>query len=102
MEKTIIKKKRRKYDESFKEELLKMVKSGRSVAEVSRTMGIGENLLYKWKSEEKSQETPAETIINLEIEQLRKQLRQVEIERDILKKLWSFSVGGLNKNLQSH
>lgn len=86
MEKTSINKKRRKYDESFKMELLKMVKSGRSVAEVSRTMGIGENLLYKWKSEEKSQETPAETLINLEIEQLRKQLRQVETERDILKK----------------
>jgi transposase-like protein len=34
MEKTGINKKRRKYDESFKMELLKMVKSGRSVAEV--------------------------------------------------------------------
>lgn len=45
-------KKRRKYDESFKEELLKMVKSGRSVAEVSRIIDLGENLLYKWKSEE--------------------------------------------------
>jgi transposase len=86
MEKTSINKKRRKYDESFKLELLGMVKSGRSVAEVSRTMGIGENLQNKWKSEEKLQEMPAETIINLEIEQLRKQLRQVEIERDILKK----------------
>ena len=45
---------RRKYDVSFKEELLKMVKSRRSVAEVSRKMGIGENLLYNWKSKEKS------------------------------------------------
>ena len=86
MEKSIINKKRRKYDESFKVELLKMVKSGRSVAEVSRTMGVGGNLLYKWKFEEKSQETPAEVLVNLEIEQLRKQLRQVETERDILKK----------------
>lgn len=86
MEKTNTNKKRRKYDESFKVELLKMVKSGRSVAEVSRTMGIGENLLYKWKSEEKSQETPLESSSNAEIENLRKQLRQVETERDILKK----------------
>lgn len=86
MEKSIINKKRRKYDESFKVELLKMVKTGRSVAEVSQAMGIGENLLYKWKSEEKNQETPAESIVNAEIEQLRKQLRQVEMERDILKK----------------
>ena len=86
MEKTSINKKRRKYDESFKMELLKMVKSGRSVAEVSRTMGIGENLLYKWRSEENGQEKPVELEINTEIEHLRKQLKQVEIERDILKK----------------
>ena len=86
MEKTGINKKRRKYDESFKMELLKMVKSGRSVAEVSRTMGIDENLLYKWRSEENGQEKPVELEINTEIEHLRKQLKQVEIERDILKK----------------
>jgi transposase-like protein len=47
MEKTGINKKPRKYDESFNIELLKMLKSGRSVAKVSRKMRIGENLLYK-------------------------------------------------------
>lgn len=86
MEKTSLNKKRRKFDESFKAELLKMVNSGRSVAEVSRTMGIGENLLYKWRSEENSQSKPEELGINTEIEQLRKQLKQAETERDILKK----------------
>ena len=58
-----------------------MVKSGRSVAEVSRTMGIGENLLYKWRSEENGQEKPVELEINTEIEHLRKQLKQAETER---------------------
>ncbi|GAB2627794.1 hypothetical protein GCM10027035_22860 [Emticicia sediminis] len=48
-------------------------------------MGIGENLLYKWRSEENSQEKPEELGINPEIEYLRKQLKQVETERDILK-----------------
>lgn len=86
MEKTSINKKRRKFDESFKAELLKMVKSGRSVAEVSRTMGIGENLLYKWRSEENSHFKPEELGTNNEIENLRKQLKQAETERDILKK----------------
>jgi transposase len=51
MEKKSINKKRRKDDESFKAEFLRMVKSSRSVAEVSRTMGIGENLIYNWKNE---------------------------------------------------
>jgi transposase len=86
MEKISLNKKRRKFDESFKAELLKMVKSGRSVAEVSRTMGIGENLLYKWRSEENSQVKPEELVTNTEIEHLRKQLKQAETERDILKK----------------
>jgi transposase len=86
MEKTSLNKKRRKFDESFKAELLKMVKSGRSVAEVSRTMGIGENLLYKWRLEENSQAKPEELVTNTEIEHLRKQLKQAETERDILKK----------------
>jgi transposase len=86
MEKISLNKKRRKFDESFKAELLKMVKSGQSVAEVSRTMGIGENLLYKWRSEENSQVKPEELVTNTEIEHLRKQLKQAETERDILKK----------------
>lgn len=66
-------------------QVLKMTKT-RSVAEVARNMGIGENLLYKWRADEKSKETPSESEANTEIEQLRKQLRQVEMERDILKK----------------
>lgn len=83
--KRIINKKHRKYDENFKQEALKMAKT-RSVSEVARSLGIGENLLYKWRSAEKSKETLVETEINAEIEGLRKQLRQVEMERDILKK----------------
>ena len=82
MEKKTVNKKHRKYDENFKSEVLKMTKS-RSVAEVARSMGIGENLLYKWRSDEKSKETPSESEANGEMEQLRKQLRQVEMERDI-------------------
>jgi transposase len=85
MEKKTANKKHRKYDENFKSEVLKMTKT-RSVAEVARSMGIGENLLYKWRSDEKTKETPAESEVNVEIEQLRKQVRQLETERDVLKK----------------
>lgn len=85
MEKKTANKKHRKYDENFKQEVLKMTKT-RSVAEVARSMGIGENLLYKWRSDEKSRESPQESAISSENEELRKQLRQVELERDILKK----------------
>jgi len=50
VEKKTANKKYRKYDGVFKAEVLKMTKI-RSVAEVARSMGIGENLLYKWPSE---------------------------------------------------
>ena len=77
------KRKHRKYDADFKKEVLKMLNSGRSVSEVA--MGIGENLLYKWKAEEKSRLSPEVGQQNAELEQLRKQLKQAEIERDILR-----------------
>ena len=63
MKKKTSNKKHRKYDENFKQEVLKMTKT-RSVAEVARSMGIGENFLYKWRSDEKSKETPHELVVN--------------------------------------
>jgi transposase len=86
MEKKNIQKHRRKYDEAFKAEVLKMIESGGNVAEISRKMGIGENLLYKWRAEQKTTQTPEQSLFKEEIEQLRLKLKQVEVERDILKK----------------
>jgi transposase len=81
-----IKSVRRKYDEGFKSEALRMVNGGRSVPDVARSLGMSENLLYKWRTEQKSSYSPEESGRDAELEQLRKQLRQVEMERDILKK----------------
>ena len=86
MEKKTASRKRRKYDENYKQEILKMINSGRSVPEVARTMGLGENLVYRWKAESRIQENPQEKSANSEFDQLRKQIRQLETERDILKK----------------
>ena len=63
-----------------------MVTGGRSVPDVARSLGISENLLYKWRTEQKAGYSAEETSRDAELEQLRKQLRQVEMERDILKK----------------
>jgi len=83
---TKVKMVRRKYDEGFKSEALRMVNGGRSVPDVARSLGMSENLLYKWRTEQKSSYSPEESGRDAELEQLRKQLRQVEMERDILKK----------------
>jgi transposase len=73
---------RRKYDEEFKRQALTMIRHGQSVRSVAQALGISENLLHQWKRAARADQSDAE----LEIEQLRKQLKQVEMERDILKK----------------
>jgi transposase len=36
-------KKRRKYDEDFKAEVLKMVENGQAVSQISKSLGVSEN-----------------------------------------------------------
>lgn len=86
------KKSRRKYDAAFKTEVIKMIAAGRSVADVARSLGVGENLIYRWKkkvieiSETAISEPGIPQVSLAEHLALQKQLREVEMERDILKK----------------
>lgn len=72
----------RKYDEEFKQQAVKKILDGQSVASLSRELGVAESLLHKWKR------VKIETSSDLEKEvlELKKKLREVEMERDILKK----------------
>lgn len=82
--------KRRKYDASFKEEVLKMIHNGRPVSEVAQRLGIGENLIYKWKSRSQQPATVSKgdnAVSKPEDQQsLLRRIRELETERDILKK----------------
>ncbi len=77
---------RRKYDAEFKASAVQMLHSGRSVMEVSEALGINANLLRKWKSAE---EPVLVATDQAEVERLRRQVRQLETERDMLKKALS-------------
>jgi transposase len=77
------KKQHRKYDNQFKEEALRQVANGQGVPSVARALGISEALLYQWRHRSKGS---VETSANEQVEILRKQLKQLETERDILKK----------------
>ena len=72
----------RKYDDEFKKNAVKKVLDGQSVASLARELGVGENLLHKWKK------AKIETSSDVEKEnlELKKKLRETEMERDILKK----------------
>lgn len=72
----------RKYDDEFKRETVRKVFDGQSVASVARELGVAEGLIHNWKKSIKATATGTE----LEIIQLKKKLREVEMERDILKK----------------
>lgn len=71
---------RRKYDDVFKQQALQMMRLGQTVPAIAQALGMGEGVLYKWKQAQR----PA--VQDQELEQLRGKLRQVENERDILKK----------------
>ena len=72
----------RKYDDEFKQNAVKKILDGQSVASLSRELGVAESLLHKWKKAKISNASNAER----EVVELKKRLREVEMERDILKK----------------
>ncbi len=82
---------RRKYDASFKAEVVNMIASGCSVPDIARSPGIGENIIYRWRREalgstEQAQITAPSQVSLSEHLALQKRLRELEMERDILKK----------------
>jgi len=86
-------KKRRQFDRAFKVEAVRLATQGdRPVAAVARDLGIGENLLHRWKQQfTDRQEQAFVGTGNLSAEQaelrrLRRELTDVTEERDILKK----------------
>lgn len=72
----------RKYDDEFKQNAVRKILDGQAVASLSRELGVAESILHKWKK------AKIDTSSNLEKEvlELKKRLREVEMERDILKK----------------
>lgn len=93
MEAKTVKVRRRKYDAEFKKEVLNMVASGRPVSEVAQSLGIGSNLLYRWISKGKKKELystdEATVVFDEEKAALHKRIKELEMERDILKKALS-------------
>lgn len=79
---------RRQYDSDFKKSAIQLLLNGQSVPTVSQSLGIGESLLYKWRAEvtQVDSNKESQSPISQENEMLRKQVKQLEIERDILKK----------------
>jgi transposase len=89
----------RKYDQQFKLEALALLqRGGKSAGQIERELGITPGLLVKWKARyqivtkegEKPQIEPSDMeAAKAEIRRLRRELADVEEEREILKKVLS-------------
>lgn len=86
---TTERRKRRKYTDDFKHEAVALVtEQGYSVAEAARSLEVGENQIRRWrqKFEQESAEGELDATEREELERLRKENRQLRMEKDILKK----------------
>ena len=86
-------KKRRQYTKEFKIEAVRLIiEEGRPISEVARELGIGENLLHRWKKkyeEGKIDPFPGQGRLSPEDEELRRLRREnkrLRMEHEILKK----------------
>ena len=94
------KRKMKRFDKDFKIQAVKMVtEGGQKASEVARGLGIHANVLYSWKK--KYADNGEKAFVGkghlTEMSSLRKQLREVTMERDILKK----AVGIFSKENQN-
>ncbi len=80
---------RRSYTEDFKREAVALViEQGYKVSEAARSLGIGDNLLRRWKREFEAEATGERLSSDEreELKRLRKENRMLRMEKEILKK----------------
>ena len=83
--------KRPTYTKEFKAEAVRLVLAGRSIREVAADLGISWGALARWAKqarEEAKSDLPSTE--REELERLRKEVEQLRLERDILKKAAAF------------
>lgn len=83
--------KRRTYTPEFRREAVRLVvEQGLTAAKVAEDLGVSRNTLYAWvqelREEIKATGTGAERSEAEELKRLRKEVEQLRLERDILKK----------------
>lgn len=91
-------KKRRKFTDEYKAEVVALVESGQAVAEVARNLGLTESAVGRWVQrarEPKAAAVPAPSgPLSLnereELARLRKENSRLKMEREILKKAAAF------------
>jgi transposase len=87
--------KRAKYTLEFKQEAVRLVESGQTIAAAARSLGLVDQTLHNWVQAErqgklKGAEKKAVSAGQMEISRLRAELARVKMERDILGKATAY------------
>ncbi len=83
----------KQYPKEFKEEAVALVlDQGYSVAEAAKSLGVATNLLYRWKDQQGQLSTNQGLAENeqTELQRLRKENKELRMEKEILKKASAF------------
>ncbi len=89
------KSKRARYTQEFKQEAVRLVEGGQSIAAAARSLELVEQTLYNWIKAQRqgkrlgSPEKPV-SAEGMEISRLRAELARVKMERDILGKATAY------------
>ena len=87
---------RRQFTDAFKSEAVRLTReSGRPVAQVARELGIGDTLLYRWRSEQRHVESQGQTRQSMragqdELARLTRENEMLKKERDFLTRAAAF------------
>ena len=90
---------RARYTLEFKQEAVRLVDNGQSIAAVARTLGVVDQTLFNWvKAHRQGKLTGAHSkpvsAEQMEISRLRAELARVKMERDILGKATAYFARG--------
>jgi transposase len=91
---------RAQYTLEFKQEAVRLVESGQSIAAAARSVGVVEQTLFNWvkaKREGRLQGVSSSKAVSaeqMEISRLRAELARVKMERDILGKARAYFAKG--------
>ena len=83
----------KQYSKDYKEEAVALVRDqGYSVPEAAKSLGLASNMLYRWKEQIESQLKGKSLSVDErdELKQLRKDNKNLRMEKEILKKASAF------------
>jgi len=91
---------RARYTLEFKQEAVRLVESGESIAAAARSVGVVEQTLFNWVKAKRegrlngANSSQAVSAEQMEISRLRAELARVKMERDILGKATAYFAKG--------